>query len=254
MFSNIGGEDTRIILTYALLLIPASLYGLGLIAGKKGRFLFLAGIIFHVLSTILRGLEIGSIPLTEKHDTISFMTLSMALTYWYVIRKKEMKNLDILVLPLIALFMFVSFIHIPINTISPFLKTPWFYLHTFFFFSSYGFFGVASCVGLLYLFNRDNEYESLQYKGIMNGWILYSVSLIAGSIWFFIAHGTYWLWTSKELWTTLTWFYYGLYLHARLMKGFRGRPAAVIGSLGFAVALFTYFGVGTILPSPPTEF
>lgn len=254
MFSNIGGEDTQTILTYALLLIPTSLYSMGLIKGKKGYYFFLSGIVFHLLSMILRGLEIGSIPLTEKHDTISFMAFSMALTYWYFIRKKEIKNLDIFALPLIAFFMFVSFIHMPINTISPFLKTPWFYLHTFFFFSSYGFFGVSSGIGVLYLLSGENEYESLQYKGVINGWILFSLSLIAGSIWFFIAYGTYWLWTSKELWTTLTWFYYGLYLHVRLMKGFRGWPASVIGSLGFAVALFTYFGVGTIIPSPPTEF
>ncbi len=254
MFDMIGADDSRIIITYALLLITASLYIMGLLKGKRGYYLFLSGIGLHLLGMLLRGLETGSIPLTEKHDNISFMAFSMALAYAYVSRKKDIKNLDILVLPLIALFLFVSLIHIPINTISPFLKTPWFYLHTFLFFSSYGLFGVGSCIGLLYFFYRNTEYEALQYRAIMSGWILYTIALIAGSVWFFIAYGTYWLWTPKELWTTLTWFYYGLYLHIRLMKGFRGLPASVVGILGFAFALFSYFGVGTILPSPPTDF
>jgi ABC-type transport system involved in cytochrome c biogenesis permease subunit len=254
MFCNIGGEDTQTIITFAFLLVPTSLYSMGLIRGKKGYYFFLSGMAFHLLSIVFRGLVIGSIPLTEKHDTISFMAFSMALIYLYLIRKKEMKDLDIIALPLIALFMFISFVHMPINTISPFLRTLWFYLHTFFYFSSYGFFGISSCIGSLYLFSGDNNLEPLQYKVAIYGWILFSISLVAGSIWFFVAHGTYWLWTSKELWTTLTWFFYGLYLHARLMKGLRGRPAAVLGISGFAVALFTYFGVGTVIPSPPTQF
>ncbi len=76
----------------------------------------------------------------------------------------------------------------------------------------------------------------------------------AGSVWFYMAYGTYWLWTSKEMWISITWLYVGLYLHARLMTRFRGVPAAVMGVLVFGVALFTYFGVGTVIPSPPTQF
>lgn len=253
MICAIGGEDTRTLINFAILLVPASLYGLGLIRGKTGYALFLSGLVLHAAGMVLRGLELGAIPLTEKHDTISFMALSMALVYWYACRR-GIENLDLMALPMIVFFMVVSFKHAPINTISPFLKTPWFYLHTFFYFMSYGFFGVSACIGILHLLGRSDASEALQYEGTMYGWILFTLSLIAGSIWFYIAHGTYWLWTSKELWTALTWFFYGLYLHARLMKGLRGRPASALGIAGFAVALFTYFGVGTVIPSPPTQF
>lgn len=254
MYCSIAGEETRSAVNFILILLPVSLYIMGLVRGKTGHYLFLSGMAFHLIGILVRGLETGHVPLTEKHDTISFMAFSMAAGYLYPGRIKNVRNLDVLVLPLIAIFMFVSFIHVPVNTVSPFMKTPWFYLHSFFYFSSYGLFGISSCLGVLYLLSMDNGLEALQYRIAVSGWVLFSLSLIAGSIWFFIAHGTYWLWTSKELWTTLTWFFFGLYLHARLMKRLRGRTASVLGIAGFMIALFTYFGVGTIIPSPPTQF
>ena len=253
MFSQIDAGDIRILMTYGFLLLPASFYGMGLLRGAGGRCFFIAGIISHVLGIVLRGLETGGIPLAEKHDIISFAALSMAFGYLHSIRR-NIKDLDIAVIPLIVCAMVVSFLHMPVNTVSPLMKTPWFYIHTFFFSLSFGLWGVSSCIGILYLYRRDSAAEAVQYSTGVSGWILFTVSMVSGSIWFYIAHGTYWLWTSKELWMTITWFYYGLYLHARLMKGLRGRFASALGVLGFAVALFAYFGVGTIIPSPPTQF
>jgi len=248
------GEETQSIITIVLLLIPATFYIMGLMDGRLGRGLFLAGIIFHVVSMVQRGLTIGMVPLTEKHDTISFLAFAMALIYWYFSRQKDMQRLGDLALPLIVTTLLVAFFYEPINTLSPFFLSPWFFLHILFYFTSYAFFGISACIGLLYLLSGRKEHESLQYRGAVHGWILFSLSLVVGSVWFFIAYGTYWLWTSRELWATLMWSYYGAYLHARYVKDLSGRPAAIMGLLGFLVALFAYFGVGTILPSPPTQF
>jgi ABC-type uncharacterized transport system permease subunit len=252
LFSGLGEEGLSL-LTIFLLLIPAALYVMGLMEGKKGYYFFLSGVFFHILSILQRGLVIGGIPLTEKHDNISFMAFSMALAYWYFYRK-GVKDIGITALPLISVFMCIALAFKPIDTVSPFLRSPWFYVHIFFYFIGYGFFGISACIGLHYIINGKGEYEMLQYKGSIHGWIIFTIALVAGSIWFFMAYGTYWLWTSKELWITLVWFYYGLYLHARLIKGLSGRPAAALGCVGFALALFAYFGVGAIIPSPPTQF
>ena len=40
--------------------------------------------------------------------------------------------------------------------------------------------------------------------------------LVAGGIWGYYAWGTYWLWTPKELWTSILWLFYALWLHLRL--------------------------------------
>lgn len=249
-----SGEEARSVLSSTLILIPSAFYTMGLMQGKTGHYFFRAGIILHLLSIIERGLAVGALPLTEKHDNISFMAFVMALIYLDYSGKNRVKEIDVTILPLIAVFMFIALAHHPLNTISPFLKSPWFYLHIFFYFTSYAYFGIAACIGLHYILSGQNDFDALQYKAIVYGWVMLSISLVAGSIWFYVAYGTYWLWTSKELWITITWTYYGLYLHARYIKGLNGRPVAVVGSLGFVVAVFTYFGVGTVIPCPPTQF
>jgi len=255
MFCSIPvGEEAQAIITILFILVPASLYVMGLMEGRTGQYAFLAGLASHLLTMVMRGITVGTVPLTEKFDAISFMSFALALTYWYFSKRRGVRDLGLLALPLISLILIIAAAYTPINTVSPFQRTPWFYLHMFFYVVSYGYFGISACVGVLYLFTKKGEYEPLQYQGAIQGWIMLSLALVAGSVWFFTAYGTYWLWTSKELWATLTWFYYGLYLHARYLRGLSGRPSAIIGIIGFFVALFTYFGVGTIIPAPPTQF
>jgi ABC-type transport system involved in cytochrome c biogenesis permease subunit len=237
-----------------LLLIPVAFYAMGISEGRKGRYLFLAGLALHMVSILQRWLVLGRIPLAEKHDSISFMALCTAIVYFFSTAKKDLRELSLSAIPMIAVFVLIAMGHRTVDIISPFMKSPWFYLHVFFYFLSYAFLGISACCGLHYTLGAKGDYEQLQYKCAVHGWIMLSLSLFAGSVWFYLAYGTYWLWTSKELWITITWLYYGLYLHARLMRGLRGRPASIIGFLGFAVALFTYFGVGTIIKSPPTQF
>jgi ABC-type transport system involved in cytochrome c biogenesis permease subunit len=70
-----------------------------------------------------------------------------------------------------------------------------------------------------------------------------------GGIWGYYAWGTYWLWTPKELWTSILWLFCALVLHMRL-KGERwDRPAAWLGVAGVVVMLFTYLGVSMLMKS-----
>ena len=182
------------------------------------------------------------------------MAFVAALVFLYISRQGRFKSLSWYALPLICAMIFVALKFHTINTIGPFMHTYWFYAHTLFYFISYAFFAIAACIGTHYVASGESEYEVLQYRLLSFGWILLSVSLFSGSVWFYLAYGTYWLWTSKEMWISITWLFVGLYLHARLMRPLHGVPAAVIGVLVFGVALFTYFGVGTVIPSPPTQF
>jgi ABC-type transport system involved in cytochrome c biogenesis permease subunit len=252
MFSD--PEEVRVLLTVLSVILPAALYGMGLMESRHAHRYVLAGVAVHALTIVQRAFAVGGIPLAEKHDNISFMAFCMALVYWYFARVKQVRDLGLYALPLIALSVLASALFAPIDTVSPFLRSPWFYLHIFFYFLSYGFLGIAACIGTVYLVYDDAEHELLQYRGMLFGWITLSWALVLGSIWFFTAYGVYWLWTSKELWTTLVWFFLGMYLHARYVRGLSGRPAAVLGILGFLAALFAYFGVGTIIPAPPVQF
>jgi Cytochrome C assembly protein len=49
-------------------------------------------------------------------------------------------------------------------------------------------------------------------------------------------------------WAAITWLVYPGYLHMRITRGWRGRRAAYFAILGFAVVMFTFFGVTYLLP------
>jgi ABC-type transport system involved in cytochrome c biogenesis permease subunit len=73
--------------------------------------------------------------------------------------------------------------------------------------------------------------------------------MIAGGIWAFYAWGSFWLWTPKELWTSIVWLFYTLYLHMRV-KGINWeRVNTFLGMAGFGVVLFTYLGVSLLMKS-----
>lgn len=243
------------LVAFMLLVLPALFYIMALYEDRKGTWLFGVGIGLHLASIAERWMYTGLIPLSEKRDNISFMALCIAALYLTIRARRGTRGLINVLAPItICGLLVVATGFRTMDSISPFMQTPWFYGHVIFYFASYAMFALSACYGVTNALAPDDAKEWSQYRLASVGWIHLSASLICGSIWFYIAYGHYWLWTSKELWITTLWLYYGVYLHARLMPELRGRTAAIIGALGFAVALFTYFGVGAVIPSPPTQF
>jgi ABC-type transport system involved in cytochrome c biogenesis permease subunit len=131
----------------------------------------------------------------------------------------------------------------------PVLKTFWFETHVALSFFSYALFGIAAILGVLFIRNREREFLVLQYKAILVGYCFFSIAMIFGGIWAYLAWGTYWLWTPKELWTVILWLYYSLYLHARLSPWWTGKPVSVLAIAGFIIVMFTYLGVSLFMKS-----
>jgi cytochrome c-type biogenesis protein CcsB len=75
------------------------------------------------------------------------------------------------------------------------------------------------------------------------GFIFLSLGIITGSVWANFAWGSYWSWDPKETWSLITWLIYAALLHARLVRGWRGKRIAVMAIVGFVSVLFTYLGV-----------
>lgn len=246
---------TQELVAFILLVIPAIFYIMGMYEGKTGVRLFGVGVTLHIASIAERWMYTGLIPLSEKRDNISYMALCMAILYLTMrVRRDARGTINTLAPVVVCGLLVVAAMFRTMDSISPFMQTPWFYAHVIFYFASYAMFALSACFGVINALQPDEAKEWPQYRLASIGWIHLTASLICGSIWFYIAYGHYWLWTSKELWITALWLYYAVYLHARLMPAMKGRTAAIIGALGFAVALFTYFGVGTVIPSPPTQF
>ncbi|HYG98467.1 MAG TPA: c-type cytochrome biogenesis protein CcsB [Terriglobales bacterium] len=90
--------------------------------------------------------------------------------------------------------------------------------------------------------------DRVTYKTICIGFPLLTLMIAAGAYWANRTWGSYWSWDPKETWAAITWLVYAGYLHMRITRGWRGRRAAYFAIIGFAVVMFTFFGVTYLLP------
>ncbi|MGD9334007.1 MAG: cytochrome c biogenesis protein CcsA, partial [Desulfobacterales bacterium] len=89
--------------------------------------------------------------------------------------------------------------------------------------------------------------DTTGYACIVTGFTMLTLGLITGFIYAKSVWGRFWGWDPKEVWSGITWLLYAALLHQRLTVGWRGRRAAIMAIIGFAVILFTFFGVNFLL-------
>jgi ABC-type transport system involved in cytochrome c biogenesis permease subunit len=226
---------------YLFLLYPLALYRLRLV---------LPALALHAAFIATTALHFGRVPLIGLHDTLSFLAFSIGVVFAIAGWNKKRDLFSFLVIPLIMVLLAGSYASPSMSgPLPPVLKTVWFELHVLLSFLSYALFAIGAVFGVHFLYRDDPAAERNQYRCLLVGYVLFSAAMIFGGIWAYLAWGTYWLWTPKELWTTIVWFTYSLYLHARLVRGWSGSKVAWMGILGFAIVLFTYVGVGLLMKS-----
>jgi cytochrome c-type biogenesis protein CcsB len=82
--------------------------------------------------------------------------------------------------------------------------------------------------------------ESLAYRFAIIGFIFWTFTLIAGSVWANDAWGRYWGFDTKEVWTFVIWVLYAGYIHARATRGWRGTRSAWLSIIGFGAVMFNF--------------
>jgi ABC-type transport system involved in cytochrome c biogenesis permease subunit len=140
------------------------------------------------------------------------------------------------------------------SALAPALRSPWFGLYTLGVLVAYGFFGVACGAGLLYLYAQValargvgispslEVIDGLNYRAVAYGFPWLTLGLAAGSWWAWRAWGSYWHWSSAEIWTLIPWLIYAASLHLRRWDRWSARYSALFSTLGFVVVLLTLLG------------
>jgi cytochrome c-type biogenesis protein CcsB len=85
--------------------------------------------------------------------------------------------------------------------------------------------------------------DTWSYRIIGLGFPFLTIGIISGAVWANEAWGSYWSWDPKETWALITWLVFAIYLHSRLLRGWQGQKAAILGSFGFFVIWICYLGV-----------
>jgi ABC-type transport system involved in cytochrome c biogenesis permease subunit len=223
------------------ILYPIALYRLRLM---------LPALVLHASFIIYTAVNFGRIPLIGLHDTLGFLAFSIGVVSLIAGWNRKRDLFSYITIPLIVLFLVGSLASPSMpGALPPVLKTVWFELHVVLSFLSYALFAVGAVFGILSLSIREERAEVSQYRSLLLGYVLFSTAMIFGGIWAYLAWGAFWLWTPKELWTTIVWFFYGLYLHARLVRGWTGPKVVWMGIVGFVIVMFTYAGVGLLMKS-----
>ena len=237
---------------------------------KAATWVALIGLAGNIVGIVMRWVEsyqlgFGHAPLSNLYESLVFFAGTIVLIYLVIERKYSNRVIGAFVAPIAFLAMaYASLspnISDRIQPLIPALKSNWLIAHVIACFIGYGAFAVAFGVSLMYLMKQKssddtdsmmghlpdaNVLDELNHQLVMFGFLFLSVGIITGAVWANSAWGRYWGWDPKETWSLITWFVYATLLHARLMRGWRGKRTAILSIGGFAAVMFTYFGVNLL--------
>ena len=211
-------------------------------------------------------LGIGHAPLSNFYESLIFFAWCVVLLYLIIETRLKNRSLGAFVLPIAFLLMAFASISPGINSgiepLIPALQSNWLISHVLTCFMGYAAFTAAFGLGIMYLLKSgslvaggstisgvirllpdEDVIDELIYQSAALGFIFLTIGIMTGSIWAHYAWGSYWRWDPKETWALITWINYALMLHARHVRGWRGRRMALLSIIGFACVLFTYLGV-----------
>jgi len=227
--------------------------------------LITAGVVLHTVMIVAAFTSSGYLPARNLQQTLSLAAWAVASCYVVLQTRLQLKVLGVFAAPLAAVAMLAA-THLPGSTIAtePVLKGFWLTFHVVAIFLGEAALALACGTGLLYLtqehaiktkkpgffFKRLPSLDLLDatgYSCIVAGFTLLTIGLVVGLVYAKMVWGRFWSWDPKEVWTAITWLLYAALLHQRLMVGWRGRRAAIMAIIGFAVLLFTFLGVNFLL-------
>lgn len=87
------------------------------------------------------------------------------------------------------------------------------------------------------------QMEEFAYRLVQVGWPILTFGITLGAVWADTAWGRYWGWDPKETWAFITWVAYTVYLHSRMVMGWRGRWSAAACLAGWLMVMITWWGV-----------
>ncbi len=233
-------------------------------AAGIARSMTYLGLAFGFVAVVLRGIAAGRWPTANMYEfTLVGSTMAIAVLV-LVQRRNQIPFLGVLVTgaAALALFLGVNVFYIRAEGVQPALQSYWLIIHVGVAITSSGIFAVAAATSVVQLMRARREEGSTRLAGRRWGWIdtvpdsrtlealsfrlnavgfvLWTFTLIAGSIWAEHAWGRYWGWDPKEVGTFVVWVIYAAYLHARTTRGWAGSRAAYFVLVGFTAVIANF--------------
>jgi cytochrome c-type biogenesis protein CcsB len=238
---------------------------------------FITNLLF-TLTLLLRWIGEGYFPLSNLYESLIFLAWGVSAIHLFIEFQTKSRLIGSISTPLMFFLSGFSSLTLPTEMqkalpLVPSLQSNWLMMHVSMMMISYATLIVGSLLSLLYLAfltfspkkedfiidtsltelsistTKSSKLSLLQtvdiwsYRIIGLGFPFLTIGIISGAVWANEAWGSYWSWDPKETWALITWLVFAIYLHSRLLKGWQGQKAALLGSCGFFVIWICYLGV-----------
>ncbi len=233
--------------------------------GRWSHRILLAGFALNSIYLALCYYQLGAVPALNFKGALSFFSWTVMAAYIIFHLKFRITVLGSFVVPFSVFLMIISST-IPISsiTVRPIFSGFWLPLHVATSLLGDGIFAIAFIAGVMYLIQEHqiktkrlgafytrlpslNSLDSINHQAVNYGFLLLTIGMITGSILAQGAHGSYWLWDPKEVWSLITWLCYAALLHQRMAVGWRGRRSALMSIGCFLILIFTFIGVNFLM-------
>ena len=248
-----------------------------------GKILVASSNVLFGLTLLLRWIGEKYFPLSNLYESLIFLSWGISTILLFVEFQTKSRLIGSIATPIMFFLSGFSSLTLPTDMqkalpLVPSLQSNWLMMHVTMMMISYATLIVGSLLSLLYLafltfptkdtkkvnfeisnINTTQEtvlskptYSKLSllqtvdlwsYRIIGLGFPFLTIGIISGAVWANEAWGSYWSWDPKETWALITWLVFAIYLHSRLLKGWQGKKAALLGSAGFFVIWICYLGV-----------
>ena len=224
--------------------------------GRYATMLAWFSVVFQGLSILCRSIAAGRLPLSNMYEFSKTFIFLVVLLYLIFERWYGVKQVGTVVMPIaMGMALYVWSLPASLREVDPLIpalqNVPLMTIHVSMGILAYATFAVSFGAAVLYLIAEGRNIswlpsadllDDLAYRAVTVGFSAMTLMLILGSIWAYRAWGSYWSWDPKESAALFTWLVYGVYLHSRSLRGWRGKRSAYILLFGFAATMFTYYG------------
>jgi cytochrome c-type biogenesis protein CcsB len=240
---------------------------------RIGTSLTVLGFLFHVGADVTRGIAAGRVPWSNMYEFALTGTMLIIAVYLIVLLRYDLRFLGTFITGLVVVLLggvMLGGLYVEIVPLMDPLKSVWLVIHVFVASLATALFAIAFGLSVVQLMQGRREHkvaaaaasdssvvvksgpgflrtlpssealESLAYRFAILGFIFWTFTLIAGSIWANDAWGRYWGFDTKEVWTFVIWVLYAGYIHARATRGWRGSRSAWLSIIGFTAVLFNF--------------
>ena len=213
----------------------------------------LVGFVLQTYSLVVRSIIAGHLPTTGMYEYLALMSWAVVLIYLFFQFTFRYTFIGAIALPIaFVLIVLASLFPKDIQTqLIPALQSWWLTIHVVLAALGEGAFAVGFAAALLYLLKgrrpegklpSQERLDQISYRAIGLGYPLFTIgALVAGAIWAEQAWGVWWSWDPKEVAALIVWLVASAYLHARLVRGWKGKGAAILAMAIFLLAVLTLF-------------